>query len=120
MGAAGHATHPEPWNEGKIVGQKAPFLEFLTRVLTWTSTLSEVNVRQAATVRTWPTTDDEGLLAEHQLRPASAVKLQKTKPASEKRAEEDERRVSHTVREVYRKLASELHPDRVAADTPAT
>ena len=25
MGAAGNATHCEPWNKGKIVGQKAPF-----------------------------------------------------------------------------------------------
>jgi hypothetical protein len=25
MGAAGNATHREPWNKGKIVGQKAPF-----------------------------------------------------------------------------------------------
>ncbi len=25
MGTAGHATHREPWNEGKIVGQKVPF-----------------------------------------------------------------------------------------------
>ena len=26
MGAAGNATHCEPWNKGKIVGQKAPFM----------------------------------------------------------------------------------------------
>jgi hypothetical protein len=25
MEAAGNATHREPWNKGKIVGQKAPF-----------------------------------------------------------------------------------------------
>jgi integrase len=25
MGTAGNATHREPWNKGKIVGQKAPF-----------------------------------------------------------------------------------------------
>jgi integrase len=25
MGTAGDATHREPWNQGKIVGQKAPF-----------------------------------------------------------------------------------------------
>ena len=25
MGTAGNATHCEPWNKGKIVGQKAPF-----------------------------------------------------------------------------------------------
>ena len=33
--------------------------------------------------------------------------------AAQKRAEEDARRISQTVREVYRKLASALHPDRV-------
>lgn len=36
--------------------------------------------------------------------------------AAQKRAAEDERRISQTVREVYRKLASALHPDRIAAD----
>src|SRR3954454_25038199 len=25
MGTAGNAVHPEPWNKGKLVGQKAPF-----------------------------------------------------------------------------------------------
>ena len=25
MGTAGNAIHREPWNKGKIVGQKAPF-----------------------------------------------------------------------------------------------
>lgn len=25
MGTVGNATHREPWNKGKIVGQKAPF-----------------------------------------------------------------------------------------------
>ncbi|MDO9093685.1 MAG: J domain-containing protein [Rubrivivax sp.] len=40
------------------------------------------------------------------------------KTAAQKRAEEDERRISQTVREVYRKLASALHPDRMPADTP--
>ena len=25
MGTAGNATHREPWNKGKIVGQKVPF-----------------------------------------------------------------------------------------------
>jgi len=25
MGTAGHAAHREPWNKGRIVGQKAPF-----------------------------------------------------------------------------------------------
>lgn len=39
--------------------------------------------------------------------------------AAQKRAEEDARRISQTVREVYRKLASALHPDRVAAAVPA-
>jgi hypothetical protein len=38
---------------------------------------------------------------------------------AQKRAEEDARRISQTVREVYRKLASALHPDRVAAAVPA-
>jgi hypothetical protein len=52
----------------------------------------------------------------HATRPG---RKKKAKTASEKRAEEDERRVSQTVREVYRKLASELHPDRAAPDTPA-
>jgi len=27
MGSAGNAVHREPWNKGKIVGQKAPFKE---------------------------------------------------------------------------------------------
>ena len=40
----------------------------------------------------------------------------KNKTAAQKRAEEDEARISQTVREVYRKLAAALHPDRVAAD----
>src|SRR5690606_5808786 len=26
MGTAGNAVHREPWNKGKIVGQKAPFM----------------------------------------------------------------------------------------------
>ena len=39
----------------------------------------------------------------------------KTKTAAQNRAEEDEARISQTVREVYRKLAAALHPDRVAA-----
>ena len=25
MGTAGNAAHREPWNKGKLVGQKAPF-----------------------------------------------------------------------------------------------
>lgn len=40
----------------------------------------------------------------------------KNKTAAQKRAEEDEARISQTVREVFRKLAAALHPDRVAAD----
>jgi hypothetical protein len=36
----------------------------------------------------------------------------KAKTAAERRAEEDAARVSQTVRDVYRKLASALHPDR--------
>ena len=43
--------------------------------------------------------------------------------AAQKRAAEDERRISQTVREVYRKLAAALHPDRappaMAADERA-
>ena len=38
------------------------------------------------------------------------------KTAAQKRAEEDEARISQTVREVFRKLAAALHPDRVAAE----
>ena len=40
----------------------------------------------------------------------------KTASAAARRAEEDARRISQTAREVYRKLAAALHPDR----TPAT
>jgi len=54
---------------------------------------------------------------------AHAERRRKTKAprqtAAQKRAEEDERRISQTVREVYRKLASALHPDRMPAGTPA-
>lgn len=39
----------------------------------------------------------------------------KTKSAAQRRAEEDARRISQTVREVYRKLAAALHPDRIGA-----
>ncbi len=39
--------------------------------------------------------------------------------AAQRRAEEDQRRISQTVREVYRKLASTLHPDRMPADLGA-
>jgi hypothetical protein len=35
---------------------------------------------------------------------------------AEQRAEEDRQRISQTVREVYRKLAATLHPDRMPAD----
>lgn len=45
-----------------------------------------------------------------------AQRRPKRKPAAQKRAEADEQRVSQTVREVYRKLASALHPDRLAVD----
>jgi hypothetical protein len=40
----------------------------------------------------------------------------KTKTAAQRRAEEDARRISQTVREVYRKLAAALHPDRIGAE----
>jgi hypothetical protein len=44
----------------------------------------------------------------------------KTKTAAQRRAEEDAKRISQTVREVYRKLAAALHPDRTSAEaTPA-
>lgn len=42
----------------------------------------------------------------------------KTKSAAQRRAEAEAERITQTVREVYRKLASALHPDRVAADAP--
>ncbi|CAD5374297.1 conserved hypothetical protein [Rubrivivax sp. A210] len=38
------------------------------------------------------------------------------KSAASRRAEEDAARISQTVREVYRKLAAALHPDRAAVD----
>jgi hypothetical protein len=40
----------------------------------------------------------------------------KTKTAAQRRAEEDAKRISQTVREVYRKLAAALHPDRIGAE----
>lgn len=40
----------------------------------------------------------------------------KNKTAAQRRAEEDAKRISQTVREVYRKLAGALHPDRTASD----
>jgi hypothetical protein len=44
----------------------------------------------------------------------------KTKTAAQRRAEEDAQRISQTVRDVYRKLAAALHPDRISAEaTPA-
>lgn len=43
----------------------------------------------------------------------------KTKSAAQRRAEEDARRISQTVREVYRKLAAALHPDRIGAEATA-
>lgn len=46
-------------------------------------------------------------------------KPRKTKSAAQLRAEAEAERITQTVREVYRKLASALHPDRVAADAPA-
>jgi curved DNA-binding protein CbpA len=39
--------------------------------------------------------------------------------AAQKRAEEDARQASQTVREVYRKLAAALHPDRTDVNAPA-
>ena len=56
--------------------------------------------------------------------PAQAFKAQrgagKRKPKrqtpAEARVEEDQRRIAQTVREVYRKLASALHPDRITDD----
>jgi hypothetical protein len=39
--------------------------------------------------------------------------------AAEKKAEQDAQRISQTVREVFRKLASALHPDRAEAGMPA-
>jgi hypothetical protein len=41
------------------------------------------------------------------------------KSTAQKKAEEDAHRISQTVREVYRKLASALHPDRAPADMDA-
>jgi hypothetical protein len=40
----------------------------------------------------------------------------KAKTAAQRRAEEEAKRVTQNVREVYRKLAAALHPDRTAAD----
>jgi len=54
--------------------------------------------------------------AAHHTRKPSRKAARQT--AAQKRAEEDERRISQTVREVFRKLASALHPDRLPPDTP--
>lgn len=51
----------------------------------------------------------ERLRAQHQGHGRRASKAQ---TAAQKRAEEDARQASQTVREVYRKLAAALHPDR--------
>ena len=50
--------------------------------------------------------------------PPSRKKTRQT--AAQQRAEADAQRISQTVRDVYRKLASALHPDRAAAGTPAS
>ena len=54
----------------------------------------------------------------HSAHEASARPPRKTRTAAQKRAEDDAARISQTVRDVYRKLASALHPDR--ADPGAT
>ncbi|HSM22586.1 MAG TPA: J domain-containing protein, partial [Rubrivivax sp.] len=51
--------------------------------------------------------------------PAGKQRKAPRQTAAQKRAEEDAKRISQTVREVYRKLASALHPDRVDAAVPA-
>ena len=53
------------------------------------------------------------MAAQHE-RQTQRAPPRKNKTAAQKRAEEDEARISQTVREVYRKLAAALHPDRVA------
>ena len=57
--------------------------------------------------------------AQDQAREAARRRKPPRQTAAQKRAEEDQRRSSQTVREVYRKLASALHPDRLPADMPA-
>ena len=52
-------------------------------------------------------------------RQARAGRKKKTS-AAEQRAEQDRQRTSQTVREVYRKLAAALHPDRTPADASET
>jgi NTP pyrophosphatase (non-canonical NTP hydrolase) len=51
-------------------------------------------------------------------RPGGAARARKpkAKTAAQRRAEEEAQRVTQNVREVYRKLAAALHPDRTAAD----
>jgi hypothetical protein len=61
--------------------------------------------------------------AQEALKDAEAPSRRRRKPPrqtpAQKRAEDEAKRISQTVREVYRKLASALHPDRVDADVPA-
>ena len=60
-----------------------------------------------------PSMDDLGMDHRPHIKP-------RNKTAAQRRAEEDAKRISQTVREVYRKLAAALHPDRTAAEaTPA-
>ncbi len=56
---------------------------------------------------------------EQMAQPPEAARRPKRKSAAQQRAEADQRRISQTVREVYRKLASALHPDRADAALPA-
>ncbi|WP_266241980.1 MULTISPECIES: J domain-containing protein [Paraburkholderia] len=58
--------------------------------------------------------DDAAQAAEHQARQAQSAKKKKTakQMAAETRREEEEAQLSRSIREVYRKLASALHPDR--------
>ncbi len=51
--------------------------------------------------------------------PHKAARQTPRQTAAQKRAAEDERRISQTVRDVYRKLASALHPDRAPAGMKA-
>jgi len=52
--------------------------------------------------------------AQQAQQPGNEQRPRKNRTAAQKRAEEDEARISQTVREVYRKLAAALHPDRIA------
>lgn len=58
--------------------------------------------------------DDAAQAAEHQARQAPRAPKKKTAKqiAAEARREEEEAQLSRSIREVYRKLASALHPDR--------